>query len=268
MSSIEEGNTYLIPVILKSSNVAALSGSDVSYIVVRKPFTIRKVYDFNGRYLDVQLPISAKNINSVTYEALIYIDRHIKLSTIMGNEGILLFRFGDTTVDADQIQIAGNVQFNPTKRFELNRWYHVAFVYDASAGKATIYINGEKEADKEAKGLTFDLNQRFCIGYAYDYDPGRVWRGRMSECRLWTVARTAAQIRDNMMGIDPNTEGLLGYWKLNGDDYENRNGAHYVKDQTKNRLDAQSRSGRRGEDNNYPGSFVVPQIVDMKVELK
>ena len=91
----------------------------------------------------------------------------------------------------------------------MNQWYHVAFTYDASAGMATLYLNGEKIAEKTVGSLTFDLNERFCIGYAYDYDRYRKWNGFMSEVRLWSVARTANQIRENMMFVDSGSDGRL-----------------------------------------------------------
>lgn len=267
LSVVEEGNTYIIPIILKSDGLPSLDDSNISYIVIKKPIVINKVYDFNGKWLDIQLPKSAQKTTSVTYEALIYPDRHVSLSTIMGNEGILIFRFGDNTIKDNEIQIAGNVQFHSTTEFKTGQWYHVAFTYDAPSEMATIYMNGEKIAEKVAGAIEFDLNKRFCIGYAYDYDANRIWRGKMSECRLWTVARTANELRENMMSVDPNSNGLLGYWKLNGTDYENRDGKYYVKDQTKNGLDALSKRGKRGENGNTPGPSVEPSVVDLKVKL-
>lgn len=71
----------------------------------------------------------------------------------------------------------------------------------------------------------------------------------------------------NMLGVDPNSDGLLGYWKLNGTDHIQRDGNHYVKDQTKNGLDALSREGKRGETGNTAGPSIEPEIVDMKVVL-
>lgn len=267
LSEIKEGMTLLLPIVLKSKEAPVLDGSDLMYVVVKKPFIIDQVVKFFGQYLDIQLPASTKNMTSVTYEALININSHVSLSTIMGNEGVLIFRFGDTTIESSQIQIAGNVQFNPTKKFDLNKWYHVAFVYDASSQKAGIYVNGTKEIDKVVGPKTFDLNKRFCIGYAYDYDVSRVWRGHMSECRIWTVARSEKQIKNNMLGVDPNSDGLLGYWKLNGTDIYEKDKKFYVKDQSKNGLDALSRKGHRGEKGDKPGPSVKPNVEKKRVKL-
>lgn len=132
---------------------------------------------------------------------------------------------------------------------------------------ATLYLNGEKIADKTVGSLTFDLNERFCIGYAYDYDSSRKWNGYMSEVRLWSVARTANQIRENMMFVDSKSDGLVGYWKMNGEDTEQRDGVWYVRDQSPNRNDATSNNGLRGE-NGGRQSFVEPTVTEMRVRLE
>jgi len=35
-----------------------------------------------------------------------------------------------------------------------------------------------------------------------------------SECRLWSVARTQSQIKFNMYRVNPESEGLLAYWRF------------------------------------------------------
>ena len=268
---VEEGLTYVIPVVMTAEGAPMMSGSDVVYVVVKKPISITKVQKFNGKYLDVTLPASAKSLSSLTFETLLYTTYYKVLSTVMGNEGILILRFSDLKHPANELQIAGKISviIPEPDIFQTNKWYHVAFTYDSDTGMATIYVNGEKIIAKNVGDQTFNLNERFCIGYAYDYDPNRTWPGYMSECRLWTVARTANQLRDNMMYVDPNTEGLMGYWKMNGTDVEKRDdGYYYVKDQTKNKLDAKSRKGRRGEPGYSEGGTVEPEIVDMKVKIE
>ena len=56
----------------------------------------------------------------------------------------------------------------------------------------------------------------FSIGPVLGFMWGeRPFSGMMSEVRLWTVPRTANQIKENMLGVDANSEGLLFYYKLN-----------------------------------------------------
>lgn len=264
----EDGVTYILPVVVNSSDITQIKATSVTYVVVKKPIVINKVYDINPTWLDVRLPAAYKTMGSVTYEALVYADRWKNLGTIMGNEGILIMRTGDLNHPDNELQMAGNVamQIPDVSVFQLNKWYHVAFTYDASSGMATLYLNGEKVIDKTVGSQTFDLNERFCIGYAYDYDTSRKWYGYMSEVRLWSVARTANQIRENMMYVDSKTDGLVGYWKLNGEDYEQRDGVWYVLDQSPNHNDATSNRGIRGE-NGGSQTFTEPTVVDMRVRL-
>lgn len=264
LSQIAEGATYLIPVTIADASLSTIEAK-TTFVEVTKPIVINKVFDlYGGKYLSIPMPSNSK-FDAITYEALIYADTHIKLSTIMGAEGNLIFRFGDTTVDADQIQVAGKIQFNPSMHFSTDKWYHVAFVFNGATKQAEIYVNGERVADKTADVTSFDLNGDFFIGYAYDYDSSRTWRGKMAECRVWKTARTASQIKNNMLGVDPNSDGLFGYWKMNGTDIYEKNGKYYVKDQSKNKLDATSRQGTYQGGSGYS---VKPSVVELKVDLK
>lgn len=265
----QEGVTYVLPIIVNSPDITMMEGETVTYIVVKKPVIINKVYDFSPNWLDVRLPDKFKNTTSVTYEALVYADSWNNLGTIMGNEGVLIMRTGDLNHPDNELQIAGNVQIQmpDVSVWDTGKWYHIAFTYDAGSGIATLYLNGNKLVDKTVGSVSFDLNDRFCIGYAYDYDSSRKWYGYMSEVRLWSVARTANQLKESMMYVDSNTNGLEGYWKLNGEDYEEREGVWYVLDQSPNHNDATSNSGKRGE-NGGTQTFVKPTVVDMKVKVE
>ena len=45
----------------------------------------------------------------------------------------------------------------------------------------------------------------------------RTFSGYMTEVRLWNVVRSANQIRENMLNVDPETPGLVAYYKLGED---------------------------------------------------
>ncbi|MDO5104349.1 DUF1735 and LamG domain-containing protein [Capnocytophaga sp.] len=263
LGNIKEGDSFLIPVQIKKATLASIEAKTV-FISISKPVVINKVTRFHGKYFSIPIPANT-NFKSVTYEALIYADSFNWIKTIMGIEGNLMFRFGDTTIKTNQIQIAGGVQFNAPMLFNTKQWYHVAFVYNGNTKTGEIYINGEKAADKTVDISAFNLNGDFFIGYAYDYDSTRTWSGCMSECRIWNVARTANQLKENMLRVDPNSEGLFGYWKLNGTDVYEKDGKHYVKDQTKTKLDILSRTGQYSGGS---GASTQPEIIDLKVDIK
>lgn len=264
LNSVEEGKSYLVPLVISNSNSELIDSGRKLFVEIKKPVVINKVYNFNGKYLSVPMPTTA-NLTSVTYEALIYADSFNWIRTILGVEGILMFRFGDATIDDDMMQIAGNVQFNAPLHFATKKWYHVAFSFDGQSKMGTLYINGEKVSDKMVDVNSFDLVKNFFVGYAYDYDSRRIWGGKMSEVRVWSTARSANQIKQNMLKVDPNSEGLFCYWKLNGTDFYEKDGKYYVKDQSKNGIDAVSRVGRFS---NGAGTSIKPEVVDLKVKLK
>ena len=65
----------------------------------------------------------------------------------------------------------------------------------------------------------------------------RPFYGSMSEVRLWSVARTENQIRQNMINVDPTSEGLDFYYKLNGtDQFKGEDNLWYVRDMSGNEL--------------------------------
>ena len=126
---VEEGLTYVIPVVMTAEGAPMMSGSDVVYVVVKKPISITKVQKFNGKYLDVTLSASAKSLSSLTFETLLYTTYYKVLSTVMGNEGILILRFSDLKHPANELQIAGKISviIPEPDIFQTNKWYIVTF---------------------------------------------------------------------------------------------------------------------------------------------
>lgn len=250
LENIEEGKSYLLPVCIQSSSIPAIAGTDILYFVITKPVQIKKAAQFQSNH--IKIPLASGTIyKSVTYEALIYINQLLSNNTIMGNEGILILRIGDTALPDghnDWIQIAGTKQYHSTQAFETGKWYHVAFTYDQPSGKTVLYINGSKAAESTWDTPSFDLASEGSGGFFIGKVAGFMWGerpfyGYMSEVRLWNVARTENQIKQNMLNVDPNSEGLAAYYKLNGTDQFESGGTCYVKDASPNGMDGLANGG-------------------------
>lgn len=127
----------------------------------------------------------------------------------------IYMRFGDANAPYDYLNIKFGDGGQIDRTFEgakVNTWYHVALVYDGA--QATLYVNGSKivSTDKPA-GRVFKLNDAVHIAGS-----GADWFRNaclFSEVRIWNTARTPEQLRDNEFAIDPQTPGLLHYWKMN-----------------------------------------------------
>ncbi|MCB9934610.1 MAG: putative Ig domain-containing protein [Planctomycetes bacterium] len=75
-------------------------------------------------------------------------------------------------------------------------WHHVAFVYDAGAGTMTAYLDGVQSAQNVAQTGT-GTGSGFFAGNN-QASTTQAFLGDMDEFRLWSVARTGAEIAANM----------------------------------------------------------------------
>jgi hypothetical protein len=96
-------------------------------------------------------------------------------------------------------------------------WVHVAGTWDGATLK--IFINGEEVAQKpwvnnSVTGSTYPT----ILGTDQNLNPLRHYYGRMEEVRIWNVARTAHELRDNMHKELDNPEletNLVAYYSFN-----------------------------------------------------
>jgi hypothetical protein len=123
----------------------------------------------------------------------------------------------------------GTLRFIPTPGvfldappvLSLEKWTHVACVYDAVNAIAKMYINGKEVAlvnngSKPVGTALINTPTTFCIGRrsndTYHFD------GSLDEFRLWNTARTESEIVSNLLSsiATPLSEpGLIGYYKFN-----------------------------------------------------
>ncbi len=251
LSDIEEGKFYVLPIRIASSSFPIIDGIDIMYLILTKPVRITTVTNFSGSYIRVPIP-AGRVYKSVTYEALINMSYMGSNNTVMGTEGVLILRIGDTALpDAhnDWLQIAGTKQYHSTNAFVTDTWYHVAFTYDQPSGLTALYINGVKAAESTWDTPEFATLGESAGGFFIGKVAGFMWGerpfyGSMSEVRLWSVARTENQIRQNMINVDPASEGLDFYYKLDGtDQFKGEDNLWYVRDVSGNELHGLANGG-------------------------
>lgn len=223
LSTVEEGKSFILPVKVQSNSVPTLPGTDMVFFFISKPVKITTVAKFNSNYIKVPFP-AGTYFNSFTYEALVYIDWLGSNNTIMGTEGIMILRIGDAgggVTPKDIIEVAGQQTYKVSDPVQTGKWYHIALTYDQPSGKSAIYVNGSKWAETGWAIPGFDPNAD--VGFNIGKIPGFQWGerplyGYMSEVRVWSVARTETQLKQNMLTVDPKSPGLELYFKLNGTD--------------------------------------------------
>lgn len=246
---LEDGIPYCLPVTITSvdgGGLGILESSRTAYIMFKKVITT-KVAEMKGNsYFNV--PSLAGESSPVWALKQMTLEIKVKpynltsqisssaINPVCGSHESLLLRFGDGSMvpgnklNFAKVSIGSNYhpdnkphyETNLEETFESNTWYHVAVTYDGTSVR--FYLNGHLEIEKKTEGGEINLamsygghgwDDTFAIGRSY----GTAWtyKGCVSECRIWTVARSQAQIQDGICYVAPDSEGLEAYWRFNGE---------------------------------------------------
>lgn len=160
------------------------------------------------------------------------------ISTLCGNEENFLFRFGDgggqPTNQLELVKGAVGTDPSPDKKehyadpnihmgtFDTGHWIHFAAVYDGSMLR--VYRDCEQIAAIETAGGQINLSTAYngSSGWFDTFTIGsschsRFFNGYVSECRVWNVPRTIAELENGLCYVDPTSEGLIACWRFDGE---------------------------------------------------
>ena len=101
--------------------------------------------------------------------------------------------------------------FHSLAQLDLDKWYHIAGVYDSS--EAIIYINGEEDSKKKFEGVLKHNSENFWMG-ARKSD-GLPFSGLLDELRLYNRGLSQEEIENNLdavgLAVEP-TQKLALTW--------------------------------------------------------
>lgn len=222
IKSLDRDLIYVLPVRVSSESIALLQSASITYYVFKGGALINVVGDIEKNYLAPEWvkPDVANNLSTLTMEALINARDFAngEISSVMGIEGKFLIRLGDANFERNQIQLAtsgGNFpDRDSSKGLPTNKWVHIAVTFDS--GKVQIYVDGQLQSEGNIRLSKVNLGiggqDGFYVGRSYNND--RWFNGSISECRIWNKVRTQEEIAEGIYGVDPETEGLVSYWKF------------------------------------------------------
>lgn len=102
------------------------------------------------------------------------------------------------------------VNANGPKDLRDGLWHHVAFVKDKIANQIRIYVDGNIELTTATAGSDLNTSVPFRIGGDNRAaDGGYNFHGQMDEIRIWSVAKTETEIREQMCKTLTGTESSL-----------------------------------------------------------
>jgi hypothetical protein len=248
---LQEGVSYCLPVAIASVEggiTKVLESSRTAYVMFTKVITVKAANLARNNCFDIpsfgkeDSPVKA--LGQMTLEMKVLpvsfpfgSERNANgISSLCGCEENFLFRFGDGAGNpVNKLQLSkGSIgtASHPDakdhydswveKTFDTGHWLHFAAVYDGQYLR--VYLDGEQIHFVETKnGGTVNLsmaydghtwNDTFAIGRSVGYQ--RMFNGYISECRVWNVARTTAELEDGICYVDPTSAGLVAYWRFNG----------------------------------------------------
>lgn len=179
-----------------------------------------------------------KNMSQVTYEVTVRLTGIRGLQGFIGLEGNLLLRgkYDDyqknNTQAVELVSKLGNTESKLlTQPFiKMNGdWHHIALVFDGTQSDkklrhklyvdGVLYTNFDGSQYIESDRTTVDLTQ---TSKAPGLGLGRIGEGshrglngQIGEARVWSVARTADQIKNNVCDLNPSDRnGLISHWKF------------------------------------------------------
>lgn len=208
--TVIDGDKYAIPVNISNVNGTSLLEASSHLVILLDQVIVTNILK-NASFSPFKFPDeteAAKNLSSWTVEFLIRVDKmslnqHLFWMDDGTNTNTVFGRFGEFDHPVDELQIKFNNMpyYSPTK-FQANVWHHIAFSYDGSSFR--IYKDGK-----------LDLTVGVSAGIVVSWKSLTFKAKSISEYRLWSCVRTESEIANNMYAVNPDTEHLELYWKVN-----------------------------------------------------
>jgi hypothetical protein len=96
------------------------------------------------------------------------------------------------------------------------QWHHIAGVFDVQGGTMELYVDGVLDQSILPSGTINDTSDPVLLGANSEYLTTRLWNGRIDEVRIWSVARSQAEIMATMWaGLTGSEPGLVAYYRFN-----------------------------------------------------
>lgn len=259
-----EKGTYALPIKVAGGDVTVIGGQTETLIVFEQ-MIVTKALRLNGSGPEdgTMFPNDFK-VPQWTMEMMVNRADYSANNKAIGGTKVaagsppideIFTRFGDVTIDPNQLQIkTGSSQMDiPADKLSAkpNVWYMLTFVYN---GKSTqVYVNGVLAMEKEIRTGAYGMTG-FWISGANEL---------IREVRFYKIARTPQQIASSVWKmVDYNDDDLILYYPMNGKKYDRGTGK-IVEDETQ--VWDWSKSGKNlpmvsgaSFDNNGDDGFVFP----------
>ncbi|MEJ8763572.1 DUF1735 and LamG domain-containing protein [Phocaeicola sp. HCN-40430] len=241
---VDSGEAYALPVRLvsKDGNYPVMANTG-TYIILAENIIEFSAPQFDGgaKLSSPKYATDPDTYSQYTIETRFQISNtgnrnRAIFTTSDGNNRFILLRFEDPQSSNNdhpahslvQIQLHDGMYVNPAHHFEPNKWQHMAVTFDGTTYR--MYVNGVESAKLECATPCMTFKG---IGWFTDGDgPSSGWwngcKILVSQVRIWSVARNAAQIQNSMTQVSPKSTGLEAYWRMDEGKTEERSDGTYT----------------------------------------
>ena len=222
-----EGATYVVPVTIEQvmgQGGEVIESSRTIFLQISRIISFYSLENNQAASSNYIFPDDKMvNLTNYTIEFKVYSYKFGNVGNIKrvlaiegkNEEEANMFRFGENgSAGGDVLQwvLPGGRAFSNT-HFQTGRWYLVSCTYDGQ--NFTMYVDGIFDVTTSGSGKVCPF-QRFELGMSWgNYRRSQFFNGRLAEVRLWSRALSAAEINLGLGSVDPHSEGLVAYWKMN-----------------------------------------------------
>jgi hypothetical protein len=224
-NDFQDGRIYMIPITIKEvkgSDWEVLPASRTIFLRVSRIISFKSLSLENTNFYSSYIAPDDKilDLPNYTFEIKCYIKSWAgaPISRLCNfgpkDESITnLLRFGENGQDKNSLQwVSPGGGIISTTRFNTGQWYTISVTFDGS--KYTMYVDGIADAELAgSKGTQF---QRLELGMSWtNYGTTQRFAGWIAELRLWNRALTSSELQLGLCSVDPQSNGLVAYWKMN-----------------------------------------------------
>lgn len=220
------GRSYLIPVSIKSANGGVddvIEPSRTLFIRISRIIKFHHLhFDATGSSCFKFADDKAVTLTQYTIQAKVYctnlsgpgnIRRFMCLSG--GGDGSNMFRFDESGKPSGSLQwvLPGGDLVSNTS-FKNGKWYMITCTYDGTDYKLYVDDNATPDKTVSIPGKSW-VFKKFELGMSWtSYQWSQYFNGRLAEIRLWNKCLSPSAIGTGMAGVDPQSDGLVAYWKM------------------------------------------------------
>lgn len=169
--------------------------------------------DGSGDYLNVANHPALNPSGAITIEAWVRRANTSRCETVVGKNYVGGYWLGFCTSTIRFYTNGSGTAQDGTFTIPAGIWTHIAVTYDGTTRR--YYINGMLDYESTSPG-SLPVNSD-PLGIGADSNGSYPFQGNLAEVRLWSVARSQADIRRNMVQLyDTADPALIAVWHLEG----------------------------------------------------